>query len=343
MSLPIIPKRLIGSTPVSAIGFGAMRLAVGVTPGEASDLHSLSILTRAADMGMTFWDTSDSYGSNEALIGRWFRETGRRKEIFLATKFGLKVVDGKPEIDGSPEYVAQAIEHSLETLGTSWVDLWYVQRNDTSVPIEKTIGAMKKTVEQGKVKYLGLSECSASTLRRACAVHPIAAAEMEYSPFALEIESPQTKFLATARELGVKIVAYSPLGRGALTGTIKSLDDLDEHDVRRRFPQFSQENMADNVRFGDALAELAKEKGCTPGQFSLAWVLAQGEDIIPIPGTKHVQWLEENAKAINVEFGADDDDRVRAMVDKFGGVKGERYPEAFMKWSFVDTPELQKD
>lgn len=275
---PNFPQRKIGDSPVSAIGFGCMRMSI-VTSGVPDDLNSLAVLTRAADMGNTFWDTSDMYGpfTNELLVGRWFRETGRRDEIFLATKFGIKFVDGKPLLDSSPEHIAEACKKSLERLETDRIDLYYQHRVDTTTPIEKTVGAMKKLKDEGKIRYLGLSECSAQTLRRACNVHPIAAVQMEFSPFCLDIESLQTKILDTARELGVKIVAYSPLGRGALTGTIKSRSDLDEKDMRMSFPQFSEENMADNVRFGEALAELAREKGCTPGQFSLAWVLAQGD------------------------------------------------------------------
>ena len=254
----------------------------------------------------------------------------------------MKVIDGKPTLDGSAEYVEEACSASLKRLGTTYIDLYYVQRVDSSTPIEITVGAMKKLKDGGKIRYLGLSECSATTLRRAHAVHPIAAAEMEYSPFALEIESPQTNFLNTARELGTKIVAYSPLGRGALTGAIKTREELVEaNDVRLMFPQFSEENFPHNLSFAEALGLLAKEKGCTPGQLSLAWCLAQGDDIIPIPGTKHVQWLEENAKGVHVEFTREDEERVRAIMKNFGGVKGERYPEAYMKMSFADTVELE--
>jgi aryl-alcohol dehydrogenase-like predicted oxidoreductase len=338
---PTFPQRKIGDTPVSAIGFGAMRLSFPI--GDVDESNALAVLTCAADIGITFWDTADTYGpfTNESLIGRWFRETGRRDEIFLCTKFGMKVVDGKPALDGSAAYVEGACKASLERLGTSWIDLYYVQRVDSSTPIEVTVGAMKKLKEKGKIRHLGLSECSAKTLRRAHAVHPIAAAEMEYSPFALDIDSPQTNFLHTARELGTKIVAYSPLGRGALTGTIKTREELvDSKDVRLMFPQFSEENFPHNLSFAEALGLLAKDKGCTPGQLSLAWCLAQGEDIIPIPGTKHIGWLEENAKGVEVEFTKADVEKVRVIIDKFGGVKGERYPEAYMKMSFADTVEL---
>jgi aryl-alcohol dehydrogenase-like predicted oxidoreductase len=225
------------------------------------------------------WDTSDIYGpfTNEKLIGKWFKETGRRNEIFLATKFGNKMVNGKMEVVGAPEYVKEACQASLERLQTDHIDLYYQHRVDPTVPIEKTVGAMAELKKEGKIRYLGLSECSARTLQRACKVHPIAAAQMEYSPFALEIESDQTNFLTTARELGVKIVAYSPLGRGFLTGAIKSREDLDSSDSRANHPRFSEAHFKDNLSLVETLAGIAKEKGVTPGQLSLAWVLAQGE------------------------------------------------------------------
>lgn len=257
-----------------------MGMSFGYTSyGGYNDEESLKVLTRAADLGVTFWDTSDVYGpfTNEKLLGKWFKETGRRSEIFLATKFGNKMVNGKMEVVGTPEYVKQACNDSLERLQTDHIDLYYQHRVDPKTPIEKTVGAMAELVKEGKVRNLGLSECSARTLQRAHKVHPIAAAQMEYSPFALEIESDQTNFLKTARELGVKIVAYSPLGRGFLTGAIKSRDDLEVSDSRFNHPRFSEEHFGDNLKLVETLAEIAKEKNLTPGQLSLAWVLAQGE------------------------------------------------------------------
>ena len=224
-------------------------------------------------------DTSDIYGpkTNEQLIGRWFKETGRRKDIFLATKFGnLRNPDGSPGVRGDAAYVKEACNASLERLGIDQIDLYYQHRVDNKVPIEETVQAMVELKNEGKIRYLGLSECSSETLRRAHKVHPIAAAQMEFSPFALEIESDQTKFLSTARELGVKIVAYSPLGRGFLTGTMQSRADLDDSDNRKNHPRFSEEHFGDNLKLVNKLQELAKKKGCTPGQLSLAWVLAQG-------------------------------------------------------------------
>lgn len=221
---------------------------------------------------------SQVYGphTNEQLIGKWFKETGDRKKIFLCSKFGNLRIDGKPAVRGDKEYVKQACNASLERLNTDYIDLYYVHRIDSQVPIEETVQAMVELKKEGKIRYLGLSECSARTLRRAHAVHPIAAAQMEFSPFALEIESEQTDFLKTARELGVKIIAYSPLGRGFLTNTIKSRADFDEGDNRLNHPRFSDEHFGENLKLVQTLADIAKTKGCTPGQLSIAWVMAQG-------------------------------------------------------------------
>lgn len=274
------PQRKIGDDNVSAIGLGCMGMSFSYTSfGGYNDEQSLKVLTRAADLGVTFWDTSDVYGAgkNEELIGRWFKETGRRDEIFLASKFAMTLdAQGVPTVRGDREYVHAACNASLERLGVDRIDLYYQHRVDPEVPIEETVEAMAELKAQGKIRHLGLSECSARSLRRACKVHPIAAAQLEYSPFALEIESEQTDFLKTARELGVKIVAYSPLGRGFLTGSIKSRADLDESDNRRNHPRFSEEHFGDNLRLVEKLSELAAKKGCTPGQLSIAWVLAQG-------------------------------------------------------------------
>ena len=247
--------------------------------GGYDDEESAKVLTRALDLGINFWDTSDIYGphTNEKLIGKWFKDTGRRSEVFLATKFGnLRGPDGSPQVRGDKEWVKQACKESLERLGIEQIDLYYQHRVDDKVPIEETVQAMVELKNEGKIRYLGLSECSADTLRRAHKVHPIAAAQMEFSPFALEIESEQTKFLQTARELGVKIVAYSPLGRGFLTGTLKSRADLDDTDNRKNHPRFSAANFDDNLKLVNKLSELAAKKGVTPGQLSIAWVLAQG-------------------------------------------------------------------
>ena len=237
-------------------------------------------------MGLNFWVTSDYYGphTNEELIGKWFKETGRRDEIFLCTKFGPRIVEGKPQVSGKPEWVKTACEGSLKRLNTDRIDLYCQHRVDLDTPIELTVGAMAELKQEGKIRYLGLSECSARTLTRACAIHQIAAAEMEFSPFALELESPDTNFLITARELSVKVVAYSPLGRGFLTGAIKSRADFDPLDMRIRFPRFDEENFPGNLKLVKIFEDMAIEKGCTSGQVALAWVLAQGDGEYMMPG-----------------------------------------------------------
>lgn len=272
------PQRKIGDDLVSCMGLGCLGMSIVLSTGS-TDEESLKVLTQAADMGLNLWVTSDWYGpfTNEQLLGRWFKETGRRDEIFLCTKFGSRLIDGKMEVCGTPEYVREACEGSLKRLQTDRIDLYAAHRVDSKVPIEKTVEAMAQLKAEGKIRHLGLSECSARSLRRACAVHQIATAEMEFSAFALEIESPETNFLATARELGVKIMAYSPLGRGFMTGAIKSRADFDPMDRRIVFPRFDEENFAGNLKLVESMAAIAKEKGCTPGQLALAWVLAQGD------------------------------------------------------------------
>lgn len=311
--------------------------------GGYNDEESLRCLTRAADLGITLWDTSDIYGpeTNERLIGKWFKETGRRNEIVLCTKFG-NVYEGGGRtggIRGDKAYVKQACEKSLARLGIDKIDLYYQHCVDSETPIEETVAAMVELKREGKIEYLGLSECSATTLRRACKVHHIAAVQMEFSPFALEIESEQTQFLATARELGVKIVAYSPLGRGFLTNTIKSRDGIEANDSRANHPRFSAEHFGDNLKLVETLAAMAEKKGLTSGQLVLAWVLAQGDDLIPIPGTKRVKYLEENAKAVDVKLTEQEVKDIRAEIEKVGGVKGERYPAKMLAKCFGDSVE----
>jgi aryl-alcohol dehydrogenase-like predicted oxidoreductase len=339
------PQRKLGNDSVSAQGLGCMGMSFAYTSfGGYDDKASLEVLTAAADMGITLWDTSDVYGphTNERLLGKWFKETGRRKEIFLCSKFGNLRVDGKPAVRGDKAYVHEACRDSLERLGVDQIDLYYQHRVDDKVPIEETVGAMVELKNEGKIRYLGLSECSARTLRRAHAVHPITAVQMEYSPFALEIESEQTNFLKTARELGVTIIAYSPLGRGFLTNTIQSRDDFDETDNRMNHPRFSEEHFPENLKLVHTLKKLADKKGCTSGQLALAWVSAQGEDFIPIPGTKRVKYLEENAKASDVKLSEAEVQEIRDEIEKVGGGKGDRYPPAMMHRCFGDSPELPK-
>lgn len=336
------PQRSLGDVKVSAQGLGCMGMSFGYSSyGGYDDVASLQVLTRAADLGINFWDTSDVYGphTNEQLIGKWFKQTGRRNEIFLASKFANSIVDGKMIVRGDAAYVKEACNASLKRLGIDCIDLYYQHRVDTKVPIEETVQAMAELKKEGKIKYLGLSECSERTLRRAHAVHPITAVQLEYSPFALEIESPQTNLLKTARELGVKVVAYSPLGRGFLTNTIKSRADFDANDTRARHPRFSEEHFGENLKLVQTLSEIAKRKGVTPGQLSLAWVMAQGDDFIPIPGTKKVKYLEENAEAAQITLSEEEEREIRAEIEKVGGGKGERYPPAMLQACFGDSPE----
>ena len=338
-----LPQRKIGNDNVPAIGMGTMGMSAFYThkddPVEAEKQH-LEVLTRAADAGETFWDTSDIYGphTNEELLGKWFKQTGRRNEIFLATKFGAYVdpATGARGVRGDKEYVRQCIEGSLKRLGTDHIDLYYIHRVDPKVRIEETIEALAELVKEGKVKYLGISECSERTLRRAHAVHPIAAVQMEYSFFSLDIEREEIGIKKACDELGVAIVAYSPLGRGLLTGQYKSRNDFAPGDVRLYMPRFSEENFPKNLEVVDRVAEIAKRKGCTAGQLALAWLLKQGENVIPIPGTRHVKYLEENIGALKVELTAEEVQEIRKLAET-ADVKGERYPAPMMATLFADT------
>ncbi|OAG04605.1 aldo-keto reductase [Paraphaeosphaeria sporulosa] len=337
------PQRKIGGTSVSALGLGCMGMSMSALTGEKRDDEEIfNTLTTAADMGITFWDTSDFYLDNEEILGNWFSKTGRRKEIFLATKFGCKHGPGglgDVQISGSPEYVRESIEKSLKTLGTDYIDLYYVHRIDPRTPIEKTVEVLAELKLAGKIRHIGLSECSSRTLERASKVAKIDAVQMEFSPFAMEIED--TGFKDVARKLGVTIVPYSPLGRGFLSGAIKSRADFGPNDPRPRMhPRFSEENFPGNLKLVQIFEDIAKEKGVATGQVALAWVLAQGDDFIPIPGTKRVKYLLENAGAVKVNFTDEDEKRVRSGLDAIGGAKGARYPEANLAGCFGDSPEL---
>jgi aryl-alcohol dehydrogenase-like predicted oxidoreductase len=294
--------------------------------GTPDEDEAIATIHRALDLGVTFLDTADMYGpfTNERLVGKAIK--GRRDEVVLATKFGNeRREDGSwIGINGSPEYVRSACDASLERLGVDHIDLYYQHRVDLSTPIEETVGAMKELVEAGKVRRLGLSEAGVDTIRRAHAVHPIAALQSEYS---LWTRDPEQDVLATTRELGIGFVAYSPLGRGFLTGAIKDRSTLDESDSRRgRFPRFDDENFDRNVELVQRVEEIAAEKGVKPGQLALAWVLAQGDDIVPIPGTKRVKYLEENAAAVDVQLTEDD---LRRLDEAFppGVAAGDRYSD----------------
>ena len=291
-----------GGLEVSGIGLGCMGMSA--TYGDPDEGESIATLHRAIELGVDFLDSSDMYGNgqNEELIGRAI--AGRRDRVVLATKFGnIRRPDGSMDVDGRPEYAAQACEASLRRLRVSSVDLYYLHRVDPSVPIEATVGAMARLVEQGKVRFLGLSEAASATIRRAHAVHPIVALQTEYSLWTRDAEA---EILPTCRELGIGYVAYSPLGRGFLGGKIRGQEALAPSDRRRQMPRFQSENLPRNLPLLQALEELASAKGCTPAQIALAWVLAQGKDIVPIPGTKRRGYLEENAGAAEIELSAEE-------------------------------------
>ncbi|KIL64883.1 hypothetical protein M378DRAFT_162750 [Amanita muscaria Koide BX008] len=330
--------RKIGGTPVSALGFGAMGMSAYYGATE-SDEERFKLLDTAYEEGCTFWDTADIYGDSEEVIGKWFKRTGKRDEIFLATKFGI-TLGAKKNITGDPEYVKAAFEKSRQRLGVDVVDLYYLHRADTTVPIEHTVGAMAELVKEGKVRYLGLSEISSSTLRRAHAVHPISAVQVEYSPFTLEIEDEKIGLLKTCRELGVAVVAYSPLGRGLLTGQFKSPDDFEEGDHRRTIPRYSKENFPNILKLVSDLKAIGEKHGASAGQVTLAWLLAQGEDIIPIPGTKRIKYLKENLAAAQIKLTTEEVEQVREVATRSDASSVPRYAPQYLKLSFADTPPL---
>ena len=312
---------------VSAIGLGLMSMS-GVY-GKGDDAESIAVVHKALDLGVNFVDSSDMYGwgQNEELLGRAIK--GRRDRVVLTTKFGqVQSPDGKGNlVDGSPAHVARACDASLKRLGVDVIDLYSQHRVDPKVPIEDTVGAMSRLVDQGKVRYIGLSEAAPATIARAHAVHPLSAVQTEYS---LLYRNPAEETLPTCRDRGISYVAYSPLGRGFLTGTIHELDDIPADDRRRQHPRFQEQNFDHNRKLIVQIEDMAREKGVTPSQLVLAWLLAQGDDILPIPGTKHVARLEENAGATAIKLDAADLARIDAAMPP-GSAAGSRYPEPMMK------------
>ncbi|MFD1772514.1 aldo/keto reductase [Paenibacillus rhizophilus] len=322
-------KRELGKSglEVSALGLGCMGMSEFY--GGLDEEESIRTIHRAIEMGVTFLDTADMYGvgRNEELVGRAIK--GQRNNVILATKFGnVRAADGTPlGINGRPEYVKQACDASLRRLGVDHIDLYYQHRVDPNTPIEETVGAMADLVQAGKVRYLGLSEASPRTIAKAHAVHPIAALQTEYSLWSREVED---EILPFCREEGIGFVAYSPLGRGFLTGQIKSFEDLEENDYRRFSPRFQGDNFRKNLDLVERIHEIAKEKGCSSSQLALAWLLSRGDDIVPIPGTKRRSYLEENFGALDITLDEDDLRRIDEVAPQ-GAAAGFRYPEASMK------------
>ncbi|OCL02830.1 putative aldo/keto reductase [Glonium stellatum] len=339
MPVKPVPLRKLGKNgpSVPALGFGLMGMSIGYGTAP-SDEERFRILDRAVELGATFWDTSNIYGDNEEMLAKWFERTGKRDEIFLATKFGILAGN---QVNGSGEYCKQACEASLKKLGTESIDLYYAHRVNPETPIEETMRAMAALKAEGKIKHIGLSEVSSATLRRACKIAHVAAVQMEYSLFSLDIERASgTNLLETCRELGVAVVCYSPLGRGLLTGAFTTKESISgANDARAAlFPRFSEENLEGNVKLVNHFKALADNKGCTTSQVAIAWLLKQGDDIIPIPGTKKIKYLEENWGSLDIHLTDDEEAEMRKFVES-AEILGYRSTPAGIAFAFADTKE----
>ncbi|KAK0671278.1 putative aldo-keto reductase [Cercophora samala] len=335
-----VPTRPLGpgGPEIPILGLGLMGLSsfYGTPP---SDDDRLAFLDRAHELGCTHWDSAALYGDSEVLLGKWFEKTGKRSDIFLATKFGNRVLpDGTREFCNEPEYIREAVKESLRKLKTNYIDLLYCHRISGKTPIEDVIETMKEFVESGQVRHIGLSECGADTLIRASKIHPIRAYQIEYSPFSRDIEFPDLNLAKTCRDLKIPIVAYSPLGRGMLTGKYSSADDFEQGDFRRAVPRFSAENFPKNMELVEKIKKIAAKKGCTPGQLTLAWMMKQ-DLVFPIPGTKKIAYLEENwgANSVYGTLTKEEEIEVREAIDQ-AEVYGTRYPPAAMGALVKDTP-----
>ncbi|KAL5513391.1 hypothetical protein ACEPAH_3790 [Sanghuangporus vaninii] len=334
-SIKKLPTRRLGvnGPEVSAIGLGTM--GIGAFYGKTDENAAYKALTYAADRGMTFWDCADIYGPCELTLGKWFKETGRRSEIFLATKFGSRDPEGK--FGGgmpvsTPSYIKYALERSLKRLGVDYIDLYYQHRVDPKVPIEVVMETLRGPLENGTIRWIGLSECSIDTLRRAKAVkgvgEKVIAAQMEFSPFSLDVE--KNGFTAAAKELGVTVIAYSPLGRGMITGKYRSRSNFEEGDYRLSLPRFSEENFSKNLTLVDKIQSIANKYSATPAEVTLAWILATSENYIPIPGCRSVERVEENAKGAEIQLSKEDVDAIRELSEA-ADVQGLRYAPSAMQ------------
>uniref|UniRef100_A0A0C9S3Z1 TSA: Wollemia nobilis Ref_Wollemi_Transcript_14467_1201 transcribed RNA sequence n=1 Tax=Wollemia nobilis TaxID=56998 RepID=A0A0C9S3Z1_9CONI len=332
-----VPRIKLGSQgfEVSKQGLGCMGMSAAYGPPKPED-EMIALIHHAVSKGVTFLDTSDVYGphTNEILVGKAIK--GIRDKVQLATKFAISFASGRPEVRGDPAYVRAACEGSLKRLDVDCIDLYYQHRVDTKVPIEVTIGEMKKLVEEGKIKYIGLSEASASTIRRAHAVHPITAVQLEWSLWVRDVEE---EIIPTCRELGIGIVPYSPLGRGFLSSGPKMVEAFADNDSRKNLPRFTAENLEKNKVIFENLCAIASSKGCTPGQLALAWVHHQGNDVAPIPGTTKMKNLEENISALSVSLTPEEMKEIETTVAS-AGVYGDRYPDGVSTWVNSETPPV---